>query len=427
MTIIILSFLGGVLTILAPCILLPLPILLAGTLGTVNKRRPLFLVGGFVFTFTILGLALNFLVNSFNFNPQILRNGAIFLIVGFALFLLWPANFEKLVAQFSGFVNSVSKLGKSAGSGNFGSFVMGAVLGIIWTPCAGPILGSILTLQAVNQDLSKAGLLLFSFALGTGVPLLLIAYGGQIFFLRVRRVSKYSHRLNQIFGIILIFIAGSLYFQYDIFFQQKVLEKLPALSNSLERKLICKFKSFQISSVYCQASEDDLKSNYLSVSDNPRNAGLLANLGPAPEFTKITKWHNIEDLSLQSLRGKVVLIEFWTYSCANCLNVVPYLSQWQDTYKESGFVVVGIHTPEFAYEKSADNVTAAIKRLGITYPVGQDNSYTNWNAYNNRFWPAQYLVDRQGNLRYVHFGEGEYKETESAIKTLLDEDMKPAF
>jgi thiol-disulfide isomerase/thioredoxin len=140
---------------------------------------------------------------------------------------------------------------------------------------------------------------------------------------------------------------------------------------------------------------------------------------PAPEFTGIEKWINSEPLTVSALRGKVVLIDFWTYTCINCVHTLPYMEAWHTKYKDQGLVVVGVHTPEFPFERLTDNVTAAMKRLGVDYPVAQDNRYATWDAYRNSYWPAVYLIDKQGRIVYKHFGEGDYKETEAAIQKLL--------
>jgi thiol-disulfide isomerase/thioredoxin len=146
---------------------------------------------------------------------------------------------------------------------------------------------------------------------------------------------------------------------------------------------------------------------------------IAAPAAPAPEFTGIEKWLNSEPLTMQSLRGKVVLVDFWTYTCINCINTLPYVKNWHQTYKDKGLVVVGVHTPEYPFERLTPNVSEAIKRFGIEYPVAQDNGYATWDAYQNNYWPAVYLIDKQGNIAYKHFGEGRYKETEAEIQKLL--------
>jgi len=149
------------------------------------------------------------------------------------------------------------------------------------------------------------------------------------------------------------------------------------------------------------------------------SAGPLRNATPAPEFTGIDKWLNSEPLSMKQLKGKVVLVDFWTYTCINCINTLPYVKSWHQKYKDQGLVVVGVHTPEFPFERNTDNVKTAMKRFDIQYPVAQDNRYATWSAYNNRYWPAVYLIDKKGNVVYSHFGEGQYAETEATIKSLL--------
>jgi|SRR5690606_26167185 len=154
---------------------------------------------------------------------------------------------------------------------------------------------------------------------------------------------------------------------------------------------------------------------------NAQAATPLASQGQAPEFTGIEKWLNSEPLTMQQLKGKVVLVDFWTYSCINCIRTLPHVKSWYDKYKDQGLVVIGVHTPEYPFERSTGNVQSAIKRLGIPYPVAQDNQYATWKAYNNRYWPAVYLSNKKGRIVYQHFGEGSYQETEATIRALLAE------
>ncbi|SAL61126.1 redoxin domain-containing protein [Caballeronia terrestris] len=156
-----------------------------------------------------------------------------------------------------------------------------------------------------------------------------------------------------------------------------------------------------------------------AVAGTAAHAGPLKTSAPAPEFTGIDKWLNSEPLTLQQLRGKVVLVDFWTYTCINCINTLPYVKSWDQKYKDQGLVVVGVHTPEYPFERDTGNVKTAIKRFGITYPVAQDNRYATWSAYDNQYWPAFYLIDKKGQVVYTHFGEGDYAQTEAAIKNLL--------
>lgn len=230
---ILLAVVAGILTIAAPCILLPLPILLGSSVGSQSRTRPLFITLGFVITFAVLGLTLNLIVQNAGLNPQTLRSGAAIILAIFAVFMIWPLPFEKLSLHLSGLINKASQTGQRAGTGNFGGLVIGALIGIIWAPCAGPVLGSILTLIAQKSDLATASILLIAYSIGAGLPMLAIAYGGQFITTRVKAVAKYSHTLQQIFGIILIGLAIAIFFQIDTHIQTKLLEYIPNLQPNL--------------------------------------------------------------------------------------------------------------------------------------------------------------------------------------------------
>lgn len=422
---ILLALIAGVLTIAAPCILLPLPIILGASVGQTSKTRPLFITLGFISSFATVALLINFFVQALGLNPNILRTGAVILLALFAGFMIWPTPFELLMTRMSGLINKAGKTGQTAGTGNWGGFIFGLIIGIIWAPCAGPILGSILTLIALEKNLSGASILLIAYAIGAGIPMLVIAYGGQVLTTKIKGIVKYSHLLQQIFGVILILLAGAIYFQYDTVIQAKLVEKFPGLGTGVEKSLVNSL------------TEQDTSTKQNNIL-NPANSQLkniekinLQNYGPAPEFAGISTWLNLPDdkqsLNLQELRGKVVLVDFWTYTCINCIRTLPYVTKWYDTYKDKGLVVIGVHTPEFAFEKETGNVQTAIIRHKINYPVAQDNTYSTWNAYRNQYWPAEYLIDQTGNIVYTHFGEGEYDHTENAIRQLLslDADAKP--
>lgn len=391
-----LAFIAGILTIAAPCILLPLPILLGASVGQTHRLRPVFITLGFVTTFSVLGISLNILVQRAGFDPNTLRTAAVVLLALFAGSMIWPKPFELLTARLSGLITTASQTGQRAGSGNTGGFLMGVIIGIVWAPCAGPILGSILTLIAQESNTVQAFGLLIAYAVGAGVPMLLIAYGGQALTQRVRILARYATRLQQAFGIILLLLAASIYFQYDTKLQAYLVSKLPALGTGLETRI--------------QQSIDGTKEQ----SPTPTS------YSPAPDFAGIETWLNTDQpLSIAALKGKVVLVDFWTYSCINCVRTLPYITRWYETYKDKGLVVIGVHTPEFAFEKDADNVRRALKQHGITYPVALDNHYGTWTAYQNHYWPAKYLIDQNGQIVYTHFGEGEYEETENKIRSLL--------
>ncbi len=407
------AVIAGILTIAAPCILLPLPILLGASVGQRSKTRPLFITLGFVVTFATLALAINYLVQVLGLNPNTLRTVAIVVLAVFSFFMIWPTPFERLMAHLSGLMNQAGQASQHVSQGNFGGFILGAIIGIVWAPCAGPILGSILTLVALQKDALRASILLIAYAIGAGIPMLAIAYGGQALTTRVRGIAKYSHRLQQVFGVLLLLLAGAIYFQYDTVIQAKLVSQFPNFGAGLEAQLVEQNRSNRNANLPAP----------LPAKQKPMAQIEFQNYGPAPEFSGISHWLNSEPLTMTSLRGKVVLVDFWTYTCINCIRTLPHVTQWYEAYKDKGLVIIGVHTPEFAFEKETVNVQNAITHFGIHYPVAQDNDYATWESYNNRYWPAEYLIDQQGNIRYTHFGEGNYDHTENAIRSLLGLDM----
>lgn len=401
---ILFAFLAGILTIAAPCILPMLPIILGASIGHKSRLRPLFIVLGFVVSFAAASLLLSALVTHLGLSQNFIRNIAIVMLLIFAFFMIWPLPFELLTAKLSGFINKASEVGSSR-KGYSGAFLLGLVLGIVWTPCAGPVLGTILTLVATEGTTGKASILVLVYALGAGVPMMLIAYGSQWLTTKIRGLVKYSARLQQVFGVLILLLAVAMYFQYDTIIENKLTAFFP--QTGLEQKLVARNTSGMADAA--ESAEPGSTTKKIA----------LSNYGPAPEFTGITHWLNSDPLTKEKLSGKVVLIDFWTYSCINCIRTLPYTTKWYDTYKDKGLVVIGVHTPEFAFEKETGNVKTAAERSGIHYPVAQDNNFATWNAYKNQFWPAEYLIDQKGNIVYKHFGEGKYDHTENAIRQLL--------
>ena len=384
------ALLAGILTVGAPCILPMLPILLGTTVGQKSRWRPVLITLGFITSFALVSFLFGLFTSVLGLSPQGLRTAAVIMLAIFGIFMVWPAPFEKLTSYLSGLINSASRVSEKAGNGNGGALVLGLMLGIIWTPCAGPVLGSILTLIATKKDLVNAALLLAAYSVGAGIPLLIVGYGGQYVTTRVRFIANYSARIQQVFGVLILLLAAAIYSGYDTVLQAKLLQYIP------------------------------IPSIELPGSKTPEKAkNDLGNYGPAPEFEGISKWLNSDGLKMADLKGKVVLVDFWTYSCINCVRTLPYVTSWYDKYKNQGFVVIGVHTPEFAFEKEAANVRQAIERNKINYPVALDNDYATWNAYKNHSWPAHYLIDKEGNIVDQSIGEGHYEETENNIRRLL--------
>ncbi len=391
------AFLAGVLTIAAPCILPMLPILLGASIGQKSRQRPLLIVAGFIVSFAAASLILSTIITHLGLSQNTLRYAAVVLLALFAALMIWPKPFELLMVKLSGTINKANQVGQ--GSGNMSGLILGLVLGILWTPCAGPILGTILTLIATQGTTTKSLSLLAAYAIGAGVPMLIIAYGSQYITTKVRAIAQYAVRIQQVFGVLVLLLAVAMFFQVDV----KIVKSLTAFfpQSSLEEKLASAGPTGPGSTL------------------NQMKQLELGNYGQAPQFSGINHWLNSNPLTLEQLKGKVVLVDFWTYSCINCLRTLPYVTAWYDKYKDDGLVVIGVHTPEFAFEKETSNVQTAIQQLGIHYPVAQDNDYDTWSAYSNQYWPAEYLIDKNGVIVHEHFGEGQYDVTENLIRQLL--------
>jgi thiol-disulfide isomerase/thioredoxin len=257
-------------------------------------------------------------------------------------------------------------------------------------------------------------LVTFAYVTGVGVPLFAFAYGGQQFITRARGINKYTERIQKIFGVIMILAAIAIFTNYDQYLQLQLLNKFPILGTAVN--------GFENNSLV--TNQLNILKGKQSTQANDTSGLFNANT-PAPDFVGITKWLNTDKpISIKDLRGKVVLVDFWTYTCINCIRTLPFTTSWYEKYKDQGFVVIGVHTPEFQFEHETSNVENAIRMNNIHYPVAQDNNYATWNNYNNEYWPAEYLIDTHGNIRRTDFGEGEYDQTEKAIQVLLEEAGK---
>ena len=413
---ILFSLLSGLVTVLSPCILPVLPIVLSSTL-TGGKRRPLGVVTGLIISFSIFTLAISQIVLLLGISTNVLRIVAVIIIGILGLGLILPGLnevIEKLFNRLPGLVKQNGQPGAGFGSG----LITGASLGLIWAPCAGPILAAVTTLAATQAVTFGAVVVIVSYAIGSGLPLLAIAYGGRNLMQRVPFLVNNARKVQQTFGVIMILTAVLIAFNVDTLVTAWVTDLVPAGWTAQ----LNQFESNPAVSKQLNNLNSNGNQNGVAIPDT---GGTLQDLGPAPELTGITHWINSDPLTLSSLKGKVVLIDFWTYSCINCIRTFPYLKDWYSKYKDQGFVIIGVHTPEFAFEHDTSNVEQAVKRFGIQYPVAQDNNYATWQAYNNHYWPAEYLIGPGGRLRYTHFGEGHYDVTEMAIQTLLAEAGHP--
>ncbi|RJR14712.1 cytochrome c biogenesis protein DipZ [Candidatus Microgenomates bacterium] len=420
---ILFAFIAGIVTILSPCILPILPIVLSGGV-TGGKKRPLGVITGFIISFTFFTLFLSAIVRVTGVSADILRTISVVIVAIFGIALLLPqfqVMLEQLFSKLAGSVSGVQAKAQSVKSDYLAGVLIGVSLGLVWTPCVGPILASVITLAATSSVSFGAILMTLAYSIGTAIPLFAITYGGRELLQKHPWLLSNSRKIQQVFGVLMLLTALAIFFNIDRKFQTYILEKFPQYGVGLT-----------------QIEDNQVVRNALENINNepmdetkigkPMSDVVKTDLGAAPEFILGGQWFNLpageagtEPLTMTGLRGKVVLVDFWTYTCINCIRTLPYLKSWHERYADKGLVIVGVHTPEFAFEKEADNVEKAIADFEIKYPVMQDNDYATWRAYNNRFWPAKYLIDKDGRIRYTHFGEGKYDETEEMIQELLGE------
>jgi cytochrome c biogenesis protein CcdA/thiol-disulfide isomerase/thioredoxin len=386
---------AGFITAISPCVLPVLPIVFAGG-ATGGRRKPFAIIAGLILSFTAFTLFGVWLLRTLGLPEDLLRNLAIALLFLVAATLLFPKVEEIVQRPFL-------RLTRRPSGDLGGGLLLGASLGLVFVPCAGPVLAAI-TVVGATQDVGiRAIVLTVAYAIGAAIPMLLVAIGGRAGMTTLR---PHAHRIRQALGVVVGLTALAIAFNVDRHFQTALPGYTQALQNKVE------------DSRSAQNQLQKLRGNTREVAATTS----LRNYGPAPQLTGLTNWINSKPLTSKQLRGKVVLIDFWTYSCINCLRTLPHVKAWYQTYHDKGLVVIGVHTPEFAFEHVPSNVRSAVRRLGITYPVALDNDYGTWNAFRNQYWPAKYLIDRSGHLRYYHFGEGSYDTTEARIRTLLGEN-----
>jgi cytochrome c biogenesis protein CcdA/thiol-disulfide isomerase/thioredoxin len=411
---ILFAFLAGIGTALSPCVLPVLPIALsAGATG--GKRRPLGIVTGLALSFTFVTVAFVYVIHWLGLPDDLLRNIAIAGLIGFGIALAVPPIGDRLEAWLSRIVPSGAA--RRGGEGFGSGLLVGFGLGAVYTPCAGPILAGVITLSASQSFTAGRLATALAYGVGSAVALYFLMLGGRRL---TRRLSKRSGRFQQGLGAVMVMVAVLMALNLDVRFQNAIASDLPSFlvnpTGGLEKS----------GSVKKQLA--DVRGGEPGAKETPRtaNTSSLPKLGAAPEIQGTQQWFNTpgnRPLSLASLRrqNRVVLVDFWTYTCINCIRTLPQLKAWDAKYRGAGLTIVGVHTPEFPFEKDAGNVRAAIAQNAIRYAVAQDNNYATWNAYSNQYWPAHYLIDANGQVRYVHFGEGDYAKTERAIRALLAE------
>lgn len=405
------AFIAGLVTILSPCILPVLPIVLSGSVNG-GKKRPLGIVTGFIISFTFFTLLLSTIVKTTGLSADSLRTISVFVVGFFGISMIIPKAQVWMEILFSKLANLLPK--GSQDTSFVGGVLIGLSLGLLWAPCVGPILASVITLAATSSLNLSAFFITLSYSIGTAIPLLGITYGGRTLLQKIPLLVKRSATIQKVFGVLMIVTALAIYLNLDRTFQTFILEKFPNYGVGLT-----KFEDIPVVKKALKQLTD--RPTDESNRGRPLNELREDTFPMAPELIIDGQWFNSEPLIINGLKGKVVLIDFWTYTCINCIRTFPYLKSWHEKYAKQGLVIIGVHTPEFAFEKTAKNVERAIKDFGITYPVMQDNDYETWSAYENRYWPAKYLIDKNGRIRDTHFGEGAYDETEKMIQTLLKE------
>jgi cytochrome c biogenesis protein CcdA/thiol-disulfide isomerase/thioredoxin len=405
----IFALLAGAGTAVTPCVLPVLPALLsAGATG--GRRRPVGVVVGLGASFTVAVVGLASLVSGVGKAGGATRTLAIVVLALAGALLLVPRVAERLEARLSG----LARLGpRSRGTGFWSGVGVGAALGFVYAPCAGPILAAVISVAATEGASVRLVAVALAYAAGSAAVLLLFALGGRRIADRIRAAGR-GLALQRALGAVLIATAAVMLANLDVRLETTLAQHAPAVLANPTRAL-------ERSGAVSHRLADLRRPSRFAVVERAGAAGMpkLRDLGPAPEFAGGGRWFNSPPLTLAQLRGHVVLIDFWTYTCINCIRTLPQLEAWDRAYRAKGLVIVGIHTPEFSFEHDAGNVARAIRTDGIHYPVVQDNAYATWNAWGNEYWPAEYLIDARGHVRHVHFGEGDYPMTEHAIRTLL--------
>ena len=428
LTLALIGLIGGLVTGISPCILPVLPVIFfsGGTQSArttpagaavavaakpVSRTRPFLVIAGLVVSFSLVTLFGSLLLSVLNLPQDVLRWGGIVVLALIGIGLIVP-RFEQLLEK------PFTWIPQRNPDASRGGFTLGLALGAVYVPCAGPVLAAITVAGSTGRIGTETVILTLTFAVGAAIPLLIFALAGRRVAERVQAFRKRQRGIRITAGIVMIALALGLVFNLPQLLQRVI----PDYTSSLQDKV--------------NNSEQVRKALNLGGLVNDQNKDLdkcsdgapdLESCGTAPDITDIRQWLNTPDgqaLDLKALRGKVVMIDFWAYSCINCQRSIPHITAWDKAYRDAGLQVIGVHSPEYAFEKEPDNVEAATKNFGITYPVALDNNLSTWTNYRNRYWPAHYLVDAQGTVRHIKFGEGDYNITEKLIRQLLT-DAEP--
>ena len=409
LTLALIGFLGGLITGISPCILPVLPVIFFS--GASTARRPYLVIAGLALSFSVVTLVGSTLLALLHLPQDAIRWAALVFLVLIGVGLIFPAVERLLERPFARIPQ------RQIGTGGSG-FGLGLVLGVLFVPCAGPVLAAIVVAGATGSIGLPTITLTVAFALGAALPLLVFALAGRRITERVNAFRRRQRTIRIAGGVAMILLAVALVFDVPAALQRTI----PDYTASLQDKV-------DDADIQQKLNLGGIVTDQNRQLSNCSNGGRqLEDCGPAPDIRGITAWLNTPNgapVDIKQLRGRVVLVDFWAYSCINCQRSIPHLTSWFNTYRDNGLTVIGIHTPEYAFEKVRENVASGADKLGITYPVALDNSFSTWTNYRNRYWPARYLIDANGTVRHIKFGEGDYDVTEKLIRELLT-DANPS-
>ena len=400
----LIALLGGLLTVLSPCILPVVPFLFAGIDRT--RSSILLTLGGMVLTFALISslavVSSEWVIQANNAG----RHVALVVMALFALSLISARISGWLASPFVLLGNRLDPQTRKM-SGPLGSLMIGVATGLLWAPCAGPILGVILTGAMLQGANAQTSLLLVAYGLGSALSLGTLIFAGGGLVNRLKASIPVTGWLRRVTGF-------------------AVLAAALMISTGADKTLLAGASSEGVSVLEKGVLQSVPKVVEYLVSKAKAEPTLDNAQGPMPSLSGAVEWLNSPALTSESLRGKVVLVDFWTYDCINCQHTLPYVKDWAQKYEKDGLVVIGVHTPEYGFERIISNVRDEVKKLGITYPVAIDNNYAIWRNFDNQYWPAHYLIDAKGQVRFTHFGEGRYETQEKMIQQLLQEAKAPA-
>jgi len=420
----LLAFIGGVLTILSPCILPVVP-LIFGRADRPFRKEGLPLLGGLAVTFAVVATAATVTAGWVAQLNEASRWMAMILLAGTGLLLLLPRAADGVSRPFVRLGQRMENWGERQPP-VVRSLAVGAAVGLLWAPCAGPVLGLVVAAAALQGGGAQSALLFLTFAIGAAASLAVVLLAGGRVLGAFNRTMRADVAVRRTLGVITLVGVAVIATGWDRALYAK--GGVPG-AEAAEKLLTARYgrgasSTDSRSALEIGESLDDFARKEMAAKAAALSGPTLADEGEMPELNGVTAWLNSPALNRDSLRGKVVLIDFWTYSCYNCLNALPHVKALEAKYRDQGLVVIGVHTPEFPHEKVLDNVRRQVKTLGVVFPVAVDNDYKVWNAFRNRYWPAAYYVDKAGRIRFHHFGEGRYKEQEQVVRKLLAEPYK---